>query len=88
VSGGFKPASADAKGTLEDSDGFGRRPEWLRSHCDLGEARRLRSPGVHSRPSSSEVGRSARNGASRLLVAKDANELVRDALRKPGPPGG
>jgi hypothetical protein len=26
VSGGFAPASVDARGTLEDSDGFGRRP--------------------------------------------------------------
>jgi hypothetical protein len=38
--GGPAPASADAAGTLEDSDGFGRRPAWLRPHCDLGEGGR------------------------------------------------
>jgi hypothetical protein len=38
--GGPAPASVDAAGTLEDSDGFGRRPEWLRPHCDLGEGGR------------------------------------------------
>jgi len=60
ASGGFAPASADAEGTLEDSGGLGRRPRWLRSPRDLGEARRLRPPGVHSRPSSSEDERPAR----------------------------
>jgi len=52
--GSSAPASADAEGTLEDSGDLGCRPRWLRSSRDLGDARRSRSSGVHSRPSSSE----------------------------------
>lgn len=82
--GGFNPASAGAKGTLEDSDGFGRRPEWLRPSCDLGEARRLRSSGVHSRSSSSEEGRSTRDGASRSVRRRTPTNLFATLFENPG----
>jgi hypothetical protein len=82
------PASAGGEGTLTESGGFGRRPRWLRSPRAVGKPDGLGRRGFTSALLPRKESGPRGDGASRHLEARDANELVRDVLRRPGQPGG